>query len=198
MKLPVPVPVAPKVWVFDMFGYQNWFSLFLLTLWNNQSRRDGIIKVISWRTRRKKRSSFFLSLSRDPYWRDISVDWIVKLSYTQIIFVNDTSVHIAWLTPLGSDPGCDGNDALHQYAASARSSHHGVRWSPHQATGWLTWHTFFFFLYLGFLMFSEVFILFEKGDCALQMDIYDKRNKCLNIIVTCIFYTFLKSDLLQK
>ncbi|KAH3797262.1 pappalysin-1-like [Dreissena polymorpha] len=53
----------------------------------------------------------------------------------KIIFVNDTSVHIAWLTPLGSDPGCDGNDALHQYAASARSSHHGVRWSPHQATG---------------------------------------------------------------
>ncbi|XP_052790398.1 pappalysin-1-like isoform X2 [Mya arenaria] len=53
----------------------------------------------------------------------------------KVLSAGDGSVQLVWLEPLGLGTGCDVTDALHQYAVSATSSHTGVRWEPHQATG---------------------------------------------------------------
>ncbi|XP_060564363.1 LOW QUALITY PROTEIN: pappalysin-2-like [Ruditapes philippinarum] len=53
----------------------------------------------------------------------------------RVIEADIDSVHLAWLKPLGLDNGCDTENALHQYANTASSSHSGIRWSPNEATG---------------------------------------------------------------
>lgn len=58
-----------------------------------------------------------------------------KILFLQVVQAGDDFVHVSWLEPLGLNTGCDHENALRQYANTAVSSHNGVRWAPHEATG---------------------------------------------------------------